>query len=141
MKYASDLKLMPLEDLWVPGVYALLRVVDLREPRGLCAMTVQMFTEHTVVEVAIPGSSKEYVAETKLSQKFVRDIRGRGLFDLRGHTGFGELSPVMFEAIDKIQSHTFGIDPNGSDPTGRYAVLLKIIFNFWGHFRVARNAA
>jgi hypothetical protein len=87
-----------------------------------------------MVEVAQPLAKKEHIVEQKEAQKFVREIRGRGLFDLRGHTGFGEVSPIMFEAIDKTQSHTFGIDPVGPDPSGRYSTLLKIIFGFWDRY-------
>jgi len=131
---ASDLRLTPLEDLWVPEVNALLRVVDMRDPKKLRAMTLQVFRDQTTIEAAAPVSRREYIVDQKEAQKFMREIRGRGLFDLRGHTGFGEVSPVMFEAIDKTQSHTFGIDPVGPDPSGRYATLLKIIFNFWDRY-------
>ena len=134
MGIASDLRLMPLEDLWVPELNALLRVVDLRDPKKLRAMTLQVFRDQTLVETAHTLAKKEYVVEQKEAQKFVRKIRGRGLFDLRGHTGFGEVSPIMFEAIDKTQSHTFGIDPVGPDPSGRYSTLLKIIFGFWDKY-------
>ena len=134
MGIASDLRLMPLEDLWVPELNALLRVVDLRDPKKLRAMTLQVFRDQTLVETAHTLAKKEYVVEQKEAQKFVREIRGRGLFDLRGHTGFGEVSPIMFEAIDKTQSHTFGIDPVGPDPSGRYSTLLKIIFGFWDKY-------
>lgn len=133
---ASDLRLMPLDDLWVADLNALLRVTDMRDPKRLRAMTLQVFREQTLVEVAGTLAKKEFVVEQKEAQKFVREIRGRGLFDLRGHTGFGEISPLMFEAIDKTQSHTFGIDPVGADPSGRYASLLKIIFNFWDKYPV-----
>lgn len=136
MGIASDLRLMPLDDLWVADLNALLRVTDMRDPKRLRAMTLQVFREQTLVEVAGTLAKKEFVVEQKEAQKFVREIRGRGLFDLRGHTGFGEISPLMFEAIDKTQSHTFGIDPVGADPSGRYASLLKIIFNFWDKYPV-----
>lgn len=135
MGIASDLRLMPLEDLWVPEINALLRVIDQRDPKKLRAMTLQVFRDQTLVEVASTLNKKEHVVEQKEAQKFVREIRGRGLFDLRGHTGFGEISPIMFEAIDKTQSHTFGIDPVGADPSGRYAALLKIIYNFWDRYQ------
>lgn len=137
MGIASDLRLTALEDLWVPEINALLRVMDLRDPKRVRAMTLQVFRDQTLVEVAQPLGKKEYLVEQKEAQKFVREIRGRGLFDLRGHTGFGEVSPIMFEAIDKTQSHTFGIDPAGADPSGRYAALLKIIFNFWDRYNAS----
>ena len=136
MGIASDLRLMPLDDLWVQDLNALLRVTDMRDPKKLRAMTLQVFREQTLVEVAGTLNKKEFIVEQKEAQKFVREIRGRGLFDLRGHTGFGEISPLMFEAIDKTQSHTFGIDPTGPDPSGRYASLLKIIFTFWDKYQV-----
>ena len=134
MGIAGDLRLLPLEDLWVPEINALLRVMDMREPHRLRSMTLQVFRDQTLVEVATPIGKKEFIVEQKEAQKFVREIRGRGLFDLRGHTGFGEISPIMFEAIDKTQSHTFGIDPIGADPSGRYAALLRIIFGFWDRY-------
>lgn len=140
MGIASDLRLMPLDDLWVQDLNALLRVTDMRDPKKLRAMTLQVFREQTLVEVAGTTAKKEFVVEQKEAQKFVREIRGRGLFDLRGHTGFGEVSPLMFEAIDKTQSHTFGIDPTGADPSGRYASLLKIIFNFWDKYQTPVQA-
>ncbi len=140
MGIASDLRLVPLEDLWVPEINALLRVIDMRDPKRVRAMTLQVFRDQTLVEVAHPLSKKEHIVEQKEAQKFVREIRGRGLFDLRGHTGFGEVSPIMFEAIDKTQSHTFGIDPTGADPSGRYAALLRIIFNFWDRYQTAQAA-
>jgi hypothetical protein len=132
---ASDLRLVPLEDLWVPEINALLRVIDMRDPKKIRAMTLQVFRDQTLVEVAQPIAKKEHIVEQKEAQKFVREIRGRGLFDLRGHTGFGEVSPIMFEAIDKTQSHTFGIDPAGADPSGRYAALLRIIYGFWDRYQ------
>jgi len=132
---ASDLRLVPLEDLWVPEINALLRVIDMRDPKRIRAMTLQVFRDQTLVEVAQPIAKKEHIVEQKEAQKFVREIRGRGLFDLRGHTGFGEVSPIMFEAIDKTQSHTFGIDPAGADPSGRYAALLRIIYGFWDRYQ------
>lgn len=134
IRIAKELKLKGLEDLWVPETVALLRVLDLREPKKLQALTVHVFREQTMVNVAIPQLAKDFIADQKEAQKFIRDIRGRGLFDLRGHTGFGELSPLMFEAIDKTQSHTFGIDPVGPDPSNRYQSLLRVIFTFWDRY-------
>ncbi len=139
MSITSDLRLTALEDLWVPEISALLRVMDMRDPHRIRAMTLQVYRDQTLVEVAQPVGKKEYLVEQKEAQKFVREIRGRGLFDLRGHTGFGEISPIMFEAIDKTQSHTFGIDPTGPDPSGRYAALLKIIFGFWDRYNAGQS--